>query len=247
MKIIIIAAGSGKRLGESTKNLPKYLINVNGKTIMERQLEVFKKINYEKIIVITGPHKEEFKLEKIVYVEDKNYQEHDILGSLMEAREYIKGDVLIVYSDIIFDDSVLSNIMQSNEDITIAVDLNWRLSYEGRTEHPVTEAENVSLDNNNSVIEIKKGINRGLKIGEFLGIMKLSPYGSEIFMKKFLELEKNNKGHFQNAPSPHKAYLTDIIQDMVDSKIKVKATIISGKWCEIDTRQDLERACELFI
>lgn len=246
MKIIVIAAGSGKRLGEATKNLPKYLTNINGKTIMEHQLKVLKKINYEKFIVITGPYKEKFTVQDVIYVEDKNYQQHDILGSLMEAREHITGDVLILYSDIIFDESILSQIMQSKDDIGIAIDLNWEKAYEDRTEHPPSEAENVSLDNNENILEIRKNITKNSNIGEFLGIIKLSSSGSETFVKKFLDLEKTHKGQFQNAPSLHKAYLTDMIQELIDSKIKVKPIIVSGKWCEIDTKQDLERACKQF-
>ena len=148
MKIIIIAAGSGKRLGENTKNLPKYLIKVNEKTIMENQLEIFKKIPHKEIIVITGPHKEKFTLNDVTYVEDKHYPQHDILGSLMEAREHISGEVLIVYSDIIFDGDVFSKIVNAKSDIAIAVDMNWEKAYEGRTQHPKSEAENVLIVNN---------------------------------------------------------------------------------------------------
>ncbi len=56
MKIIVIAAGSGKRVGEKTKNFPKYLLNVNGKTIQQHQLSVFKKFNYDEIRVISNTH-----------------------------------------------------------------------------------------------------------------------------------------------------------------------------------------------
>ena len=79
-----------------------------------------------------------------------------------------------------------------------------------------------------------------------MGLMKLSAKGSDIFVKKFLELEKSHVGSFQNAPSLQKAYLTDMIQELIDSKIDVKPIIVSGKWCEIDTLQDLERACRMF-
>lgn len=247
MKIIVIAAGSGKRLGEETKNLPKYLVNVNGKTIMEHQLEVFKKIGYEKLIIITGPYKEKFTFNDATYVEDVNYHQHDILGSLMEARDYITGDVLIVYSDIIFDDSIMHKIMQSTDDIGIVIDLNWEKTYQNRTEHPKSEAENVLLDNSNNILEIRKNITANSnQIGEFVGIIKMSREGSEIFVKKFLELERSHTGYFQSAPSLHKAYLTDMIQELIDSKISVKPIIVSGKWCEIDTKQDLQRAYQLF-
>jgi len=47
-------------------------------------------------------------------------------------------------------------------------------------------------------------------------------------------------------PSLEKAYLTDMIQELIDSKIKVTPIVVSGKWCEIDTMQDMQRAAKLF-
>lgn len=248
MKVIVIAAGSGRRIGEDTKHLPKYLIKVNDKTIMEHQFTIYKKYNIDQIVIITGPNKEKFTADGFTYVEDVNYQRHDILGSLMEARKHITGDVMIVYSDIVFDDAVLSKIVESKDDIGIAIDLEWKKAYVGRTDHPHSEAENVALDANQQVIEIKKNISAGSEntIGEFIGIMKMSPRGSEIFVKKFEELEKIHAGPFHNAPSLEKAYLTDMIQELIDSKIKVSPIVVSGKWCEIDTLQDLQRARKLF-
>ncbi|NDB92933.1 MAG: hypothetical protein EB167_09635 [Nitrososphaeria archaeon] len=128
----------------------------------------------------------------------------------------------------------------------IAVDMSWEKGYEGRTEHPRSEAENVSV-NGDDILKIKKNITDENNIGEFLGILKLSAKGSKIFVKKFLELEGTHVGRFHDAPSLQKAYLTDMIQELIDSGIKVNPIMISGKWCEIDTRQDLERASRLFI
>lgn len=247
MKAIVIAAGSGKRLGKNTERTPKYLLDVNGRTVLERQLEVFKKFDINKIIIITGPYKEKFSSAEFTFVEDVNYQNHDILGSLMAAKEHIKDEVLIVYSDIIFDDLILKQVVESDIDIGIAVDLDWEKSYEFRTEHTKTEAENVLLDENYNLLEIRKNIQHKDKIvGEFLGILKLSKEGSDIFVKKFEELEKTHKDSFHMAPSLEKAYLTDMIQELINSKIKVTPIIISGKWCEIDTMQDLERATKMF-
>lgn len=248
MKAIIIAAGSGKRIGEESKNLPKYLLKVNEKTIMEHQVKVYQKHGIDQIVIITGPNKEKFTAKGFTYVEDKDYQKHDILGSLMEARKYIVGDVLVSYSDIIFDDAILSKIVGAKGDIGIAIDLEWEKSYVDRTDHTRAEAENVTLDTNQNVIEIKKNISPDPKktIGEFLGIMKLTPRGSDIFVKKFADLEKSHTGQFHNAPSLGKAYLTDMIQELIDSQIKVTPILVSGNWCEIDTLQDLQRASKLF-
>ena len=96
-------------------------------------------------------------------------------------------------------------------------------------------------------MQIKKNIqNEKNLIGEFIGIMKLSAEGSKIFVKKYEELLKNNKGSFHEASSVLKAYLTDMIQELVDSQIHVEPVFISGKWCEIDTMQDLKTAEKIF-
>lgn len=247
MNVIIIAAGSGKRISDEIKNTPKSLVKINGKPIIERQLSVLKKSGIKQIFVITGPHSEKFYLDNVTYVKDQYYNEHDILGSLMEAKNFIKNDVLILYSDIIFEFKILQQILDSKKDISIAVDMNWEKMYHGRTEHPMAEAENVLLNDKNQILKIQKNIgSKNKNIGEFLGIIKLSSKGSEIFVKKFNELIKNHVGTFHQAPSISKAYVTDMIQELVDLKIDVEPIFISGKWCEIDTMQDLKNAERIF-
>jgi len=248
MNAIIIAAGSGKRISEDVKDLPKSLITVNGKPIIAYQIQALKQVGIKNIVVITGMHDEKFEIENVHYIKDHYYNEHDILGSLMEAKDFLKNDVLVLYSDIIFELKILKQILDSKGDISIAIDMTWEKMYEGRTEHPKSEAENVQLNKAKKIIKIKKNIkNENNDVGEFLGIVKFSPYGSELFVKQYEELIKTHVGTFQQAPSVLKAYLTDMIQELIDSKIDVEPVIISGKWCEIDTAQDLERAQKIFI
>ena len=47
----------------------------------------------------------------------------------MEARQFLKNDILVMYSDIIFDSKVIEEILNSNSDISLAVDLNWKNNY----------------------------------------------------------------------------------------------------------------------
>jgi len=248
MKVIIIGAGSGKRIGEFAKKIPKSLLKINGKTILERQVSLFKKNNLNKIIVVTGPNKEKFDLKDISYVFDSKYSEHDILGSLMEARNFFNDELIVTYSDIIYDESVLQQILESKSDIGIVIDFDWEKSYVNRTEHPKIEAENVLVDNSGNIIEIRKNIqNKNNNVAEFLGVIKLSKSGAKEFIKKFEMLEKCHKGDFHNAKSLSKAYLTDMIQELVDSKTKVTPIAITGKWCEVDTLQDLQNAEKIFL
>ena len=247
MKAIILAAGSGKRISKDFPELPKALIQVNNNSIISRQISTFKKNGIDEIIVITSTFKEKFSTSDVTYVDDQKFEEHDILGSLMVAREHIFGDVIITYSDIIFEDLILKNILQTNYDIGIAVDLDWKKAYENRKLHPISEAENVLFDNSRNILEIRKNIqNSNLEIGEFLGIVKLSNNGCKLLLKKYDEIRNDDNGRFHDAESSTKAYLTDMIQELIDSKIEVKPIFISGKWCEIDTIEDLKRAENMF-
>lgn len=248
MKAIIIAAGSSTRLSNLTKNLPKGLLDINSKTILERQLSIFNKNHITEIILITGPLSDNFTFQNVQIVKDLNYKKHEVLGSLMAARKYFFDELIVSYSDILFDENILSQVIDFKGDIGIAVDLNWEQAYEGRTEHPREQADNVVI-NDGQILKIKKNISSDIDtetIGEFIGLIKFSKTGSKIWLDEYEKLEKNNRGNFQDAPSFEEAYITDMIQQLIDRKINVSPIIVSGKWCEIDTPQDLNRARILF-
>ena len=79
-----------------------------------------------------------------------------------------------------------------------------------------------------------------------MGIIKLSAIGSKTIIKKYEQLEKSHTGKFHDANSLEMANLVDILQELIDFKAKISPLIISGKWCEIDTPKDLERARRIF-
>ena len=247
MKAIIIAAGAATRLGKITQELPKGLLEINGKTIIQRQIELFKKNNVDDITIITGPH-ENFGITDVSYINDKHFAEHDVLGSLMAAKDQINGQVITSYSDIIFEESILCQALDFSGDIGILVDLNWEKSYEGRTEHPKSEADNVLIDNG-KILSIQKGLESSLKnqvIGEFLGIMIFSEKGSKIFVENYLKLQESERKPYHKSPSVKQAYLTDILQELINLGYNIEPIISNGQWCEIDTPQDLTKAKQKF-
>jgi len=241
MKIIIIAAGSSTRLSRETPDVPKGLLKINDKSIIEIQLDLFKKNQLSDITIIVGPNKENFKLKNVNYISDNDFQNHDVLGSLMSCKSIIDDEILTSYSDIIFDENILHSMLDFKGDIGIAIDLDWEKNYVNRIQHPKSEADNVLLENN-KILKIKKNIKESKptqNLGEFIGLMKLSKNGAKIFVEKYNELIKHHKGKFQNAQSLKKAYLTDMIQELIDSGFSVEPIIINGKWYEIDTPEDL--------
>ena len=247
MKAIILSAGFGSRLGDLTQGIPKSLVDVNGKSIIQRQIETFRNNGIKEIIVIVGPHKEKFQLNNVEYVIDKNFHEHEQLSSLMAASKYFQNDIIISFGDVIVDNKIMKQIVESTYEFGIAVDLNWEKNYVNRDQHPKSEAENVLFDKEGNVLEIKKNIQKpDSKIGEYLGVMKLSRKNWKVFLDKYSELNISHQGKFHNASSLESAYLTDMFQELIDSKNTIEHVFIYGKWCEIDTKQDLENAEKIF-
>lgn len=246
MKIIFIAAGSSTRLGTKTLNFPKGLIKINNNSIIGTQLELFNKS--DDIVIITGPNADKFNFKNVTYINDTNHKKHDVLGSLMVAKSHMNNEIVTTYSDIIFDEKILNSIMEFKGDIGIAVELNWEKRYINRDQHPKSEADNVII-HNGEILKIKKNISESKDdqiIGEFIGLMKLSKEGAKIFKNKYSELEKTHEGKFHNAPSLERAYLTDMLQELINSGLKISPIIINGNWCEIDTPQDIEIAKKNF-
>ena len=244
MKIIIIAAGWATRLGKETIDIPKGLLKITKKSIIEMQLDLFQENHSSDITIITGPNKDKFKFKNVNYIQNKDSKNQEVLGSLMKSKSIMNDEVLTSYSDIIFDASIFRSMLDFKGDIGIAVDLDWEKKYLNRTQHPKSEADNVLIENHR-ILKIKKNIKESKStqnLGEFVGLMKLSKKGAKIFVEKFNHLIKFHEGKFHNAPSIKKAYLTDMLQELIDSGILVEPIIINGKWYEIDTPQDLQIA-----
>mgnify|MGYP000008693929 FL=1 len=244
VKSIIIAAGLGSRLKGYTEALPKCMLMFGEKTLLERQLEVYKDCGIKDISVVRGFKKEKINYKGLNYYDNTDYDNNNILNSLFYAEEAISGNVVISYSDILFDTSVVRRLLESNADISIVVDIDWRGYYIGRQDHPVEEAEKVIFDANNEVLKIGKVITTKQDVyGEFIGMLKLSPRGSEIIKLHFNRAKKIFWDKpFQRSQTFQKAYITDLIQDMVDMGVSIHCVIIERGWKEIDTVEDYEKA-----
>ena len=249
MRAIILAAGSGLRLGQHTKDIPKALLDLNGKSILERQISLLREHGVNEIFVVTGYQREKHVLKDIEYVFNPRYSETEQLASMMVARTKIFDDVLVIFGDIVFDSQILQQILASNDNIAIAVDFDWEKSYTERPDNPKSLADKVLIDQK-KILQISAKITssdmKNQQIGEFLGIIKLSRKGSKIMVEKYEELESSHRGKFHDADSLEKAKLVDILQELIDSKIEIYSISITGKWCEIDTPKDLERARKIF-
>jgi choline kinase len=248
MKAIIVAAGIGSRLGDLTKDLPKPLVDVNGKSILERQIEIFKKFGIDEIFVVTGYKKDKITFSNVKYIYNSEYQQTEQIGSLMKARKHISGDVIISFGDIIFEESILQQLLENKENFVLVSEPNWKNSYEQRSDNPPTQSDFIALENN----KIKKFFKNSLEINnshstvEFIGLMKISSMSSNVFLQTYEKLEKYHKGKFHFASSFMKAKLIDFFEELRLAGTEMHSINVNGKWCEIDTIQDLEIAKKIF-
>ena len=153
-------------------------------------------------------------------------------------------EIIIVYGDIWFEEVVIKQLLEEDADIVVGVDLKWEEYYKGRTQHPYSEAEKVSFDDKNMIIEIGKHLpkrNNSYLTGEFMGIIKISKSFIDVFKAEFEDIQSRTSPmeSFQNAPSFLKAYLTDFLQYLVNKGYKIKCSLMDRGWYEVDTIQDL--------
>lgn len=249
MKAIFIAAGKGSRLGSLTNDLPKPLVDVNGKSIIERQIDLLHKKNIHDIIIVTGYKKEKFTFKNIEYIFNLTFSEDEQAGSLMRARQKFSGDVLIMFGDILFDEQILEQVLNANGQISIAIDKDWKKSYQERNDNSISKADKVLLKNK-KIVKISANqidAEQNEDTGELLGIMKLSSEGSKILIEHYEKLENTHTGKFYDAESFKKAKFVDILQELISMGIHITPIIITGNWCEIDTLNDLDRAKKIFV
>ena len=250
MNVIILAAGEGMRLRPQTTNVPKGMVKLFDKSLLEIQIDIFKKCKIDDISIVSGYLSNQITIPSVNYYKNENYSSTSGIESLFCAKEKLQDNTIITYSDLVFEKSIIDNVIGFKGDIGITVDLDWEKNYVGRDLHPKSEADNVLLDKDGNIRKLRKNISEceeNEKIGECLGLMKLSKKASKIFLDKYSELKNSHEGKFHNAPSLEKAIISDMLQELIDSGITIEPILISGKWCEIDTPQDLEKARKLFI
>ena len=261
VKAIIVAAGMGTRARPFTQDLPKCLLEVDGQTLLQRAIRSFKEVGIEDISVIRGYKKEKIRPADVTCFDNAAFATTNILHSFICSRskivEAIGEDetVIACYSDIVFDVEILELLLEAHGDIAIVVDENWEERYEGRTDHPIHEAELAVCSSQGRLLRIGKDLDpvalgrvhgQGVGLGEFIGMWRLSARGCGVFLEHFdrLDASVGQSDPFQGAERWSKAYITDHLQELIDSGVEVNCARVSGGWLEIDTVQDYQRACD---
>ena len=234
---IIIAAGSGRRIPEFSNTIPKSLIKINNKSLLKRQIDLMRRYKIKHISIVKGFKSNKINFKKIKYFYNKNYKTNEQLDSFFSAQKWFKDDLLITFSDIIYETSIIEKIIKSKHDFTIAIQKNWKKKYKNRFDHPMTQADKVFVEDN-KVKDIGKSLSEKKTNGEFLGIFKVSKDICNTLIKEYNSLKKTKK--------TEKLQIHDFFRYLIKKNIDIKPTYINGKYMEIDTYNDFIIAKEMF-
>ena len=244
MKAIILAAGEGTRLGNICRGLPKCLVAIEDNTLLEIQINTLHACGIEDITVVRGYEAEKIDIPGLRYYENTEYTHTNTLYSLLCAREELNEDVLVLYSDILYEPEVVNRLIGSNQDICIGVMVNWQESLRQRDSVALEEMEMVCFDSENQLQKAGKKFTEEYETqGQFVGMIKCSAKGAEIIKNNYDRASKFYSGKpFGQAEKFEDAWLTDLFQEMADLGVPLHCVIIEHGWLEIDTPQDYERA-----
>lgn len=232
---IILAAAQGKHLGELTKENPKSLLKIGGKTIISRQLENFNHFGIKEISIVRGFGKDKFSLPNVSFIDNDDFEETTELYSLFLAKEYIKNDTIISYGDIVFKKYILSDLLNDKRDIAIVVDSDYKLDdrYHEYVKTSIKYHQSIFLEKV-SLLEVSDDMNEKVICGEFIGLIKLSNNGAYI-VRNILDKLYEEKKDFK------KLRMKDLINEILKEH-PISVVFIKGSWLDINTLNDLQKS-----
>ncbi len=224
MKVIILAAGQGKRLKNYTNGKPKCLLTIGKETIIERQVRILNEcgINRADIYILAGYAHEllENQMENVIV--NNEYDKKENSYSLGLALKNIpKDDVIVLDGDLVFENKIIEEVLNSKEKNVIMT----------KEENDLSESTGIKLSSNGYVEEIGKHIKNSGFV--YISIFKFS----KVVINDFLTELLNEKYEHTWYTSP----LTAILK-----KHRFKNLVTKYKWHEIDFVEDYEETKKMF-
>jgi choline kinase len=251
MKAIIVAAGRGRRLGGETAEIPKCMVKVGGRSILHWQLDALAAAGVDDVVIVRGYLGDRIAAPaggpRLRFIDNPEWASNNILTSLFYAEDEMRDGFLFTYSDIVFSPEHARRVAAAAAPVSLIVDRRWRDAYDGRTLHPVSEAELARVDGTDDDAAVtrvgKRLVAADEAAGEFSGLARFAPAGAAALREVWhAALAGGLDAPFGAAAALRQAYLTDGLNGVVARGVKLGAVLVDGGWREIDTEQDLARA-----
>ena len=244
MKAVILAAGMGTRLGKYTENLPKCMLKFNGKPLIQQQVEVLRAAGITDISIVRGYQPDKIKMAGVKYYHNPNYATTNMVETLLCAEKELEDDVLVCYADIVYEPAVLDKVIASDAEVGVTVDEDYWEYWQARSEFPEKDTESLIIKNG-SIIELgNTHCSREDAKVRYVGLIKFSKEG----IQKLKEVYHHHQKLYFHTDEPwlrsksfKKAYMTCMLQALINTGQEVKPIIIRRGWLEFDTIEDYEK------
>lgn len=238
MKAIILAAGRGSRMKNLTDDRPKCLVELQGKALLDWQLDALRSAGIVEIAIVTGYKRELLGDRGLVEFHNARWAETNMVSSLACATAWLEDSPCIVsYSDIFYGTSAVTSLMTCTASLAITFDPNWLKLWTKRFGDPLLDAETFRLTAESFLVEIGNNPKSIHEIeGQYMGLLKFTPksWAELAHIRSQLQAEQSDKMH-----------MTGILQKVIEAgKIPVMAVPYIGEWGEIDSASDLESYCD---
>ena len=244
MRPVLIGAGRGSRLEHRTDELPKTLVPVMGRPMLEWILEALAEAGFTKkdVVYVCGYKDEVLQAQypEFTYVENDDWENNNILESLVYARDYLGNGFLSSYTDIIYRGSCVKDVVAAPYDKVLVCDTDWRRRYVRRKNHPESDAEKMRAEGER-VVELSRTIASEDASGEFIGVAKITADGAKEFLEAYDEAKAELRPTLGDRPF-EKAYLIHLWQWMIERGSAFHRVDTPGGYMELDTLEDLAMA-----
>jgi L-glutamine-phosphate cytidylyltransferase len=243
MRPVLIGAGRGSRLQHRTEEIPKTLVDVMGRPMLEHILDALKEGGFSRkdVVFVCGYKADILKARypEFTYVENRDWENNNILASLMCAREHLKDGFVSSYTDIVYRGQSVKDVVAAPHDKVLVCDTDWRRRYVRRTKHPESDAEKMRAEGDR-IIELSRDIESEKASGEFIGVAKMTADGARALCEAY-DVARMSEKTLGDRPF-EKAYLIHLFQWMIDRGAEFHRVNTHGGYMELDTLEDLELA-----
>lgn len=246
MKAVILAAGEGNRLKKYTKDLPKGMLEFAGKSLIERQISTLRAAGVEEIIVVRGFAGDKIGFLDVTYRVNEAFATTNMVVSLFCAEDKMPGGVIVSYADILYSAETITALIGSPFDITVTVDTEWKRYWMMRYGRCDFDTESLVLSGDR-IVELGISDPPPSKIdARYVGLIKFSAKGVEQMRSVWHKYRGAywDKAWQVSGKPLRNAYLTDMLQALIDEGFPVHALKRENGWIEFDTNDDYEKALE---
>ncbi len=248
-RAVVLAAGFEPQLLPLIQDRPKAMLEVKGRTILERQVQALRHCGVRDVVVVRGYKKERVSLPGLRFVDNDRYAETGEVGSLFGAERELDGPFVLLYGDILFDPAILVKLLQTKADVAVVVDRAFHDAYRAGlglpagpldlvvTETPPNGRRFVAPEGGSRVVRIGPEVAPEEAHGEFIGLAMFSAAGAAALRAVHRELADRGTEGLERASVTH------LLQALIDRGRPVVSVDIHKGWMEIDTIEDYRRAC----